>query len=60
MDSPEERDKPSTTLPGAVEKIIKPIDPDAADTAEIAIEELRTSIGRFVSKIRQRMKKAKR
>ena len=38
MDSPEERNKPSTTLPGTVEKIIAPIDPHADDTAEIAIE----------------------
>jgi hypothetical protein len=38
MDSREESDKPSTTLPGTVEKIITPIDPQAADTAEIAIE----------------------
>jgi hypothetical protein len=38
MDSPEERDKPSTTLPGTVQKVIKPIDPHAPDTAEIAIE----------------------
>jgi len=38
MDSPEERDKPSTMLPGTVQKIIKPIDPHAPDTAEIAIE----------------------
>ena len=51
MDSPEESDKPSTTLPGTVEKIITPIDPHAADTAE-KLKELRTSIGRFVSKIR--------
>jgi hypothetical protein len=38
MGSPEEKDKPSTTLPGTVQKIIKPIDPDAEDTAEISIE----------------------
>ena len=38
MDSPEERDKPSTTLPGTVQKIIKSIDPHEPDTAEIAIE----------------------
>ena len=38
MDSPEESDKPSTTLPGTLEKIITPIDPHADDTAEIAIE----------------------
>ena len=38
MDSHEESDKPSTTLPGTVEKIITPIDPQAADTAEIEIE----------------------
>ena len=38
MDSPEEKDKPSTTLPGTVQKVIKPIDPHAPDTAEIAIE----------------------
>ncbi len=38
MGSAEEKDKPSTTLPGTVEKIIKPIDPHAEDTAEISIE----------------------
>ena len=38
MGSPEEKDKPSTTLPGTVQKIIKPIDPQAEETAEIAIE----------------------
>jgi hypothetical protein len=38
MGAPEEKDKPSTTLPGTVQKIIKPIDPDAEDTAEISIE----------------------
>jgi len=38
MGSPEEKDKPSTTLPGTVQKIIKPIDPDAEDTAEISID----------------------
>src|SRR5882724_8706593 len=38
MGSAEEKDKPSTTLPGTVQKIIKPIDPDAEDTAEISIE----------------------
>ena len=38
MDSPEEKDKPSTTLPGTVQKIIKSIDPHEPDTAEIAIE----------------------
>ena len=37
MDS-EEKDKPSTTLPGKVQKIIKPIDPKLSETAEIAIE----------------------
>jgi hypothetical protein len=36
--SPEEKDKPSTTLQGTVQKIIKPVDPHAPDTAEIAIE----------------------
>ena len=38
MGAPEEKDKASTTLPGTVQKIIKPIDPDAEDTAEISIE----------------------
>jgi hypothetical protein len=38
MGDPESKDKPSTTLPGTVQKIIKPIDPDAEDTAEISIE----------------------
>ena len=37
-DSAKSNDKPSTTLPGTVQKIIKPIDPDAEDTAEISIE----------------------
>ena len=37
MGQPEEKDKPSTTLPGTVQKIIKPIDPHAEDTAEISI-----------------------
>ena len=37
MGSPEEKDKPSTTLPGTVQKIIKPIDPNEQDTAEISI-----------------------
>jgi hypothetical protein len=36
--SPEEKDKPSTTLPGTVQKIIKPIHPQHPGTAEIAIE----------------------
>ena len=38
MGDPESKDKPSTTLPGTVQKIIKPIDPQAEETAEIAIE----------------------
>ena len=38
MGDPESKDKPSTTLPGTVQKIIKPIDPHAEETAEIAIE----------------------
>jgi hypothetical protein len=38
MDSPEERDKPSTTLPGTVDKIIKSPDPRAPDKAQIDIE----------------------
>lgn len=38
MDSPEEKDKPSTTLPGTVEKIIKPIDPSEPEKAQITIE----------------------
>ena len=33
MDSPEEKDKISTTLPGTVEKIIKPIVPGEPDKA---------------------------
>jgi hypothetical protein len=31
-------EKPSTTLPGTVEKIIKPISPNAPEKAQIAIE----------------------
>ena len=38
MDSPEEKDKPSTTLPGTVEKIIKPIVPGEPEKAQIDIE----------------------
>ena len=38
MGSAEEKDKPSTTLPGTVEKIIKPIDPREPDKAQIDIE----------------------
>ena len=38
MGSPEEKDKPSTTLPGTVEKIIKPIDPREPEKAQIEIE----------------------
>jgi hypothetical protein len=34
----EEKDKPSTTLPGTVEKIIKPIDPREPEKAQIDIE----------------------
>jgi hypothetical protein len=38
MDSPEEKDKTSTTLPGTVEKIIKPIVPGEPDKAQIEVE----------------------
>jgi hypothetical protein len=38
MGSPDEKDKPSTTLPGTVEKIIKPILPGEAEKAQIDIE----------------------
>jgi hypothetical protein len=38
MGSPEEKDKPSTTLPGTVEKIIKPILRGEAEKAQINIE----------------------
>jgi len=37
-DSTESNEKPSTKLPGTVEKIIKPRDPSQQETAEIAIE----------------------
>ena len=37
MDS-EEQGKPSTTLPGTVEKVIKPIDPAETEKAQIAID----------------------
>jgi len=39
MDSPEEEDKPSTTPPGTVEKIIKPIVPGEPDKAQIEVEQ---------------------
>ncbi len=38
MLSPEEEDKPSTTLPGTVEKIIKPVVPSEPEKAQINIE----------------------
>jgi len=38
MNSPEEKEKPSTTLPGTVEKIIKPIVPSEPEKAQIAIQ----------------------
>jgi hypothetical protein len=37
-DSAKSNDKPSTTLPGTVEKIIKPIDPREPEKAQIAVE----------------------
>ena len=37
MDSSEEKAKPNTTLPGTVEKIIKPIDPSEPEKAQIVI-----------------------
>src|SRR5437867_12365900 len=38
MGSPEEKNKPSTTLPGTVEKIIKPVVPSEPEKAQINIE----------------------
>src|SRR6266849_3695421 len=38
QDSAESNDKPSTTLPGTVEKIIKPIDPRKPEKAQIDVE----------------------
>ena len=38
QDSAKSSDKPSTTLPGTVEKIIKPIDPREPEQAQIAVE----------------------
>ena len=38
QDSAKSNDKPSTTLPGTVEKIIKPILPGEAEKAQINIE----------------------
>ena len=38
MGSPDEKDKPSTILPGTVERIIKPIDPQEPGKAQIEIE----------------------
>ncbi len=37
-DSPEQNEKPSTTLPGTVEKIIKPPHPSMPEKAQIAVE----------------------
>ena len=38
MGQPEEKDKPSTTLPGTVQKIIKPVVPSEPEKAQINIE----------------------
>ena len=38
QDSAKSSDKPSTTLPGTVEKIIKPIDPREPEQVQIAVE----------------------
>ena len=38
MSSPDEKDKPIATLPGTVEKIIKPVVPSEPEKAEIHIE----------------------
>jgi hypothetical protein len=38
MSSPEEKGKPSTTLPGTVEKIIKPPHPNEPEKAQINVE----------------------
>ena len=38
QDSGKSDDKPSTTLPGTVEKIIKPIDPREPEKAQIKVE----------------------
>ena len=38
QDSARSNDKPSTTLPGTVEKIIKPIDPREPEKAQVAVE----------------------
>ena len=38
QDAAKSNDKPSTTLPGTVEKIIKPIDPREPEKAQIAVE----------------------
>jgi predicted DNA-binding antitoxin AbrB/MazE fold protein len=38
QDSAKSKDKPSTTLPGTVEKIIKPIDPREPEKAQVAVE----------------------
>ncbi len=37
QDSPESKEKPCTTLPGTVEKIIKPIHPQDPEKAQIGI-----------------------
>jgi hypothetical protein len=37
-ENPENTNKPTVTLPGTVQKIIKPIDPAIPEKAEIAIE----------------------
>ena len=34
----EKKEKPSTTLPGTVQKIIKPVHPKAPEQAEITVE----------------------
>jgi hypothetical protein len=38
QDSAKSIDKPSITLPGTVEKVIKPIDPREPEKAQVAVE----------------------
>ena len=44
-------EKPNTTMPGVVEKIIKPISPDEPEKAQIGIEGADIFTGKFGLKI---------
>ncbi len=50
MDSPDEKDKPNTTLPGTVEKIIKPFVPSEPEKTQLRSDRVRA---RYVTVLKQ-------